>query len=374
MERSRASNRGGSGAACGPRSAGGTRSGSPAGIVCQAPSDVQPALPRRVCGRRAADVTSLHTPALITVVDDAVSGLFSEVVREHALDRTAPQLVAAVQAYLQRPAKRLRPTLLMAAARAFEAPHGEAVLRLAAATELLHLFALMHDDLLDQDMRVAASSSAVRVLGGDLLFVIGYRTIVRVVAGAGLPGEIVDTVNHAAITTLAGQAMELHFAEDPDQAPTLERLFELYDRKTGWYTFVAPLQIGALCGGAGVHDRDLLAAAGRKLGHAFQLRDDAADIGTFLEAGITTSGRPGERAGAPPWEFNLARVVAHETTTPIDRLTAGDIAGFARYHADSARGEAVRLLTGLSVPAARVAELSQEACRSVDDDALRSVF
>ncbi len=315
----------------------------------------------------------LHAPVRIAVVHDAVSRLFGEVVREHALDRTAPQLVAAVESYLQRPAKRLRPRLLMAAARAFEAADGDAVLRLAAATELLHLFALMHDDLIDQDTRVAASPNAVRVLGGDLLFVVGYRAIVRVVAAAALPGEIVDTVDRAAITTLSGQAMELHFAGDPDQPSSLERLFDLYDRKTGWYTFVAPLQIGALCGGAGIDDRELLAAAGRKLGHAFQLLDDATDIGTLLEAGVTASGCTGERAGVPSWEFNLARVVAHETKTPINGLTAEDIAGFARYHADSARDEAARLLRGLSISAVRAEELSRGAVRAVDDYPSRSV-
>jgi geranylgeranyl pyrophosphate synthase len=227
-----------------------------------------------------------------------------ELQKEEPLSRV-PELREIVERYLRRPAKLLRPRLLLETAATYEpaddrAP-AEALYRLATATELLHVFALMHDDRIDLSGRpgVAPSDTKERepllVLAGDLLHTIAGEMVHETVRSFGLSPDIPGWIKTISVKTIAGQAMELSLFNNPDSLPDIYALYELYDLKTGYYTFVAPMVVGALAAGGGA-DLQTLHRIALLLGRAFQLQDDAKDISRLLGSGAD---------GAPPWELGL---------------------------------------------------------------------
>lgn len=241
----------------------------------------------------------------------------------------APQLTAIIARYVDRPAKLLRPRLLIAAAQAYagsrlESAHRkqflEGVHTLAAGTELLHIFALLHDDALDQDGREGvappppvsdqrADLTHRQILAGDLLHSVANETISSAVNNYAFPREIISVIHGIAQMTVAGQYLDIRFPESAQR--TRENLFRMYDLKTGYYSFVAPLRVGALCAGgaAGFVDQPILTELGLTAGRAFQLQDDLRDVQT---AG---AGVPAAHQERHPWEFNMANVFAPPGTS-----------------------------------------------------------
>ncbi len=246
-------------------------------------------------------------------IEEEVLSLFRAAVSTHELRSYSSSLVDYVEAYLTRPAKRLRPWLLSATAEAYGVTNQEAVLRVGAATELLHVFALMHDDRLDGEQRIAREGAAedveqpYQVLGGDILHTIALHTLNDAVREFGLSEEILDIVRSVSLTTITGQASDIDFTSPSAPAPTLARLHALYDLKTGYYSFVAPLTIGAIMGHASEHDRGLLKELGLTVGRMYQMGDDGADILAHLDRN-----RRGEGRFPARWEFNLVAAYLFE--------------------------------------------------------------
>lgn len=234
--------------------------------------------------------------------------LQGELEKEEALSRV-PKLAQVIESYLLRPAKLLRPRLLLASASAYArgnrgAPR-EALYRLATATELLHVFALMHDDRIDLSGRAGVElpstpeGGAFTLLGGDLLHALAVEMIQESVAAFSLSRAIPRRVHSVSVRTIAGQALEVSRFNDEGRIPGLDALFELYDLKTGYYSFVAPLLVGALATAEELAEKDAvtLEEGGLLLGRAFQLRDDTEDIHRLMAD-------PPEGA-LPPWELGL---------------------------------------------------------------------
>ncbi|MCA1755295.1 MAG: polyprenyl synthetase family protein [Spirochaeta sp.] len=246
---------------------------------------------------------------MLTIVDQEIAN--------HSIDDHSPTLADTLRSYITRPGRRLRPQLLIETARACGYTNEPALLRVAAATELLHIFALLHDDRLDGASRVAppetrndqapaAPPQHYELLAGDILHTTAHSVLVDAVHNFDIAREILATVRRVSITTIAGQAMDIEFLHEASPPPTCERLKTLYDRKTGFYSFVAPLTIALLLAGAPSSQQSKAQQAGLALGRAFQFRDDLVDIRPFLE------GDGAHRPHAAYWEFNLAGTYMYE--------------------------------------------------------------
>jgi geranylgeranyl diphosphate synthase type II len=288
---------------------------------------------------------------------------------------SAPDVLRLIEAYLERPAKLVRPMLLIESAIAHGAEHEEAVLDLAAGTELLHVLALIHDDRIDgvdrenRPIEAQDRTSALRVLAGDLLHTIADGLIAETVVRYRLPEAVLATVREVSALTVAGQARNIRFLEDHERAPSLADLFALYDAKTGYYTFVAPLRLGAFSAGGASPDTAPLDELGLILGRAFQLQDDAEDVAALLAAG---------RDDVPRWEFNLLAAYLTETGDGgggngiggAGRPAAGVDTSRLRAWSDEIlaglRGEAQRAVAQLALDAAGRRRLSAFADRLFD--------
>jgi geranylgeranyl diphosphate synthase type I len=215
-----------------------------------------------------------------------------------AMDDTAASLVDEIVRLLDAGGKRIRPALCLWAHRACGGREGPAIVRVAAALELLHTFALIHDDVMDEALErrgvpstparfaglapagadPVAYGRSVAILVGDLAAVLSERLLRSSDVPAPALGLALDRFDRMRTEMAAGQLLDLRAASPGPAAPGVAAL------KTGSYTAEGPVLIGAALAGASPQaERGLLEFA-RCLGEAFQLRDDVLDGDASPEA------------------------------------------------------------------------------------------
>jgi len=171
--------------------------------------------------------------------------------------------------------KRLRPALLLLAARAC-GYDGRDHYTLAAAIEMIHTATLLHDDVVDDSKLRRGHATAntafgnpASVLVGDFLYSRTFQLMVSVNRMRVL-AIIADATNLIA----EGEVMQLMHAGD---AALDERAyFGVIERKTA-KLFEAAGRLGAVLGEAPPAIEDALARYGMHLGTAFQIMDDVLD-------------------------------------------------------------------------------------------------
>ncbi|MER5401139.1 polyprenyl synthetase family protein [Streptomyces sp. NPDC002599] len=153
----------------------------------------------------------------------------------------------------------------------------------AVAVELVHVFSLLHDDIMDGDPlrrgRPAvwkAYGTGPAVLAGDALFALAVETV----ALTPQAGSAVRQLTSALGDLVRGQADDLLFADRPWTGPGAVGVREyevMAERKTGALLGCA-LALGARLAGAPDRTVAVLDRAGRHLGVAFQIADDVLGI------------------------------------------------------------------------------------------------
>lgn len=184
--------------------------------------------------------------------------------------------------------KRLRPAMVIAAAKLFGCER-EQVMPAACALECIHTYSLIHDDLPcmdDDDMRRGRPTNhkvygeAMATLAGDALLTLAFELIGRQATNPALEtGRVAQVVAEVATAAgaagmVGGQVEDLAWEGRATDAGTLERIHAL---KTG-ALFRASLRTGALLAGAGAADIEALDRYARHFGLAFQIQDDVLDV------------------------------------------------------------------------------------------------
>ncbi len=211
------------------------------------------------------------------------------------------------------------------------------VIDAGAALELLHTFALVHDDIMDGSATRRGTDTihvqfeaghaldgwrgearrfgeGVAILVGDLAFVYADQLL------AGAPAAAHQVFNELRLEVNVGQYLDLlGTARGRVNERTARRISRF---KSGKYTVERPLHLGAALAGRLDDLAAPLSGYGLPLGEAFQLRDDL--LGVFGDADVT--GKPvGEdlREGKPTLLFAIA----------AKQASASDAAVLGRYGA-----------------------------------------
>jgi geranylgeranyl diphosphate synthase type II len=184
--------------------------------------------------------------------------------------------------------KRIRPLLVLAAGEAVGGVYDE-LLPLACATEMIHTYSLVHDDLPamdDDDLRRGKPTShkvfgeAIAILAGDALLTRAFHLMAEVPTGwdearvrrrlraAAVLGEACGMTG-----LIGGQVMDLESEGRTIDAGALERL---HRAKTG-ALLSACVRGGAILGGADEPDLRHLTRYASAIGLAFQVVDDVLD-------------------------------------------------------------------------------------------------
>ncbi|MBU8898768.1 polyprenyl synthetase family protein [Corallococcus sp. H22C18031201] len=246
----------------------------------------------------AGDAPSLEQAWLQRVqgqVESSLAELF-ELPDEVGLDERWTQAMARARAYALRPAKRLRPALVLAGYGMARGGSGvpPGLWRFAAGLELLHTFLLIHDDVADQATTRRGGPALHQLLaagraGEDLAMVLGDHLFARALEAllaCGLPGVTDVARYYLAVCrhTAAGQFLDLEVSRAPLSEVTLFQSLRVAHLKTARYGFCAPLVCGAMLAGGGEALTEGLERVGRHVGLAYQLRDDL--LGLFGDSGV----------------------------------------------------------------------------------------
>lgn len=291
-------------------------------------------------------------------IEGVLDGLLGEGALPHEIVRPARLLDAMRHAVLGG-GKRIRPFLLVAAARLFGV-EGAGVDRAAAALELVHCYSLVHDDLPqmdDDDLRRGrptvhrAFDEATAILAGDALLTLAFDTtadpathadpavraelVLRLARASGLGGMV------------GGQVLDLtaegRWSADgaPLALPDAE-IRRLQAMKTG-ALLRFPLEAGAIMAGASADDVARLGRFGAIVGLAFQIADDLLDVEASAETMGKATGKDAARGkgtlvalhGAAAMRAELARLIAAaEAELAPYRAAAADLLAAARFVAE----------------------------------------
>jgi len=266
----------------------------------------------------------------------------------------AEDLLSELERVARAGGKRLRPAFCVWGYRAGGGTDDEAIARAAASLELLHTFAIIHDDVMDRSPLRRGSPATYRQLAetngirsGADRFGVSAAILVGDLAMA-LAGEMWWTAafEREALTDAArvyhamreevigGQYLDLLAAARGDATPEETRRISVL--KSGRYTVERPLLIGAALAAAPDPVRKSLARFGGPLGEAFQLRDDV--IGAFGDPAVTGKDADSDlREGKQTLLIALARRAgSREQRATLDELLGSetlDAAGAERLRA-----------------------------------------
>jgi geranylgeranyl diphosphate synthase type I len=217
----------------------------------------------------------------------------------------AAELVDAVAELAVAGGKRLRPALVHHTYLGCGGRAEAVVMPVALATELLHTYLLVHDDIMDHaevrrglpaaHVRFAAAHRAqgwrgdavdfgrsAAILAGDLAHTWAVELFAE--AGPAVPAAARAELDRcfAAMCgeVIGGQYLELRLALE--QEASEDELLRVLRLKSGRYSVERPIQLGALLAAAPAATREALSRYGHALGEAFQLQDDV--LGLFGDA------------------------------------------------------------------------------------------
>jgi geranylgeranyl diphosphate synthase type II len=191
-------------------------------------------------------------------------------------------LYTLIRDYVQRGSKGIRPAICIATCVAFGGAF-ENALSSAAALELFHNAALMHDDVEDgSTLRRGHATlnyelgNALAVNAGDALYILAVRSLFSNVGKLNLElaGAVLQEFSLMAMETVEGQAMELGWIRDNVMGLVQEDYLRLVLKKTCCYTCIYPLRIGALLSRNKSVKVESFNELGLCMGVAFQIRDD----------------------------------------------------------------------------------------------------
>jgi geranylgeranyl diphosphate synthase type I len=191
-------------------------------------------------------------------------------------------------------------------------PASDAALSATASLELLHAFALLQDDVMDDSAsrrgRPAAHiqfaawhrrrglSGPSRRFGESAAILLGDLCLIwaeQMLRESGLPRQHLARAwpRYDAMRTELAVGQFADLAIDLRDLPTFEAVLEVARLKSGNYTVRRPLEIGAAMAGCDERVLAALAGYGSAVGEAFQLRDDILGIfGSPAATGKPNSG------------------------------------------------------------------------------------
>ncbi|MGI9019062.1 MAG: polyprenyl synthetase family protein [Euzebya sp.] len=298
------------------------------------------------------DLTDLTAPAsgcVLQSVADRVDSLLDAFLDERAaelaaLDDALVPVADAVTALVAAGGKRLRPAFVWWGYRAATDEADPEVLKPAGASELLHTFALIHDDIMDRSPTrrgLPAVHTALGahhrqsglegdpdwfgvgggILAGDMVFV--WADILFEAARLETQAKTRARTVFALLRTevMAGQYLDLRLSGLP-QATDADSL-RVSLLKSGRYTVTRPLQMGAALGPTDAPLDAALTTFGDAIGVAFQLRDDILGLTGDPEAtgkGALEDVREGKRTLL----MLRARDLAEQTQRKVLQDVLGD--------------------------------------------------
>ncbi|MFN8682708.1 polyprenyl synthetase family protein [Paracoccus sp. P2] len=204
-------------------------------------------------------------------------GRVNALIRERMASRHASRIPEVTAHLVEAGGKRLRPMLVLAAARLC-GYGGDSHVLLAAAVEFIHTATLLHDDVVDESRQRRGRPTAnllwdnkSSVLVGDYLFARSFQLMADTESM-----QVMRILANASATIAEGEVLQLTAAQDV--STTEDTYIQIVRGKTA-ALFSAATEAGAVVAGADPAVQRALFDYGDALGIAFQIVDDLLDYG-----------------------------------------------------------------------------------------------
>jgi geranylgeranyl diphosphate synthase type I len=325
--------------------------------------------------------TTARTPArfpgavasVATRVEERVDQFLArELERWRVVDPALVAPIEVLRSFVAGGGKRLRPAFCHCAfIGAGGDPDDPIVVDAAAALELVHTFALIHDDVMDgSDTRRGSDAvhrqfmrhhtdtrwrGEARRFGEGMAILVGDFAIVYAdVMMRGSSPDALAVYDELRVELCVGQSLDLVGTARAIADPLAARRIATY--KSGKYTVERPMHLGAALAGRLAEFAAPLSAIGLPLGEAFQLRDDV--LGVFGDEDLT-----GKPVGDDLREGKLTPMVA----MAAERVAGDpdDVELLGRLGATDLDPVEVRALQDLFVRSGALAEVEQNIERLV---------
>ena len=171
--------------------------------------------------------------------------------------------------------KRLRPILVFLSGKLFKSNVND-LMKAAVAVELLHIFTLIHDDIMDgDDFRHGKPSLhekwdiSTAILSGDAIFTLAQLSI------SNLDKNAYKRLSEISLLVCEGQALDKEF--ENDSSISMDKYLDMITKKTGSLLGLCS-ELGAIVSKQEIDIRTKLFSFGVNLGLAFQIQDDYLEI------------------------------------------------------------------------------------------------
>jgi geranylgeranyl diphosphate synthase type II len=209
---------------------------------------------------------------------EQLSQQFNNRFAEEHFPREPSTLYEPNRYFLKLGGKRIRPVLCLMGNELFDEIRADSW-EVATAIELFHNFTLIHDDIMDQaplrrSMQTVHEKfgTSTALLAGDVMLVAAYEYLNKI--SGKYMFAIMNLFNKTAREVCEGQQLDMDF--EKDDKVQFDHYLNMISLKTS-VLLAASLKMGAILGGAGGRNQNLLYEFGRKLGLAFQVQDDYLD-------------------------------------------------------------------------------------------------
>ncbi len=326
-------------------------------------------------------------PALRESINTALAAFIEA--DNHYLTSIGPELLPVADAlknFLLDSGKRFRPLFAAVGYLGTGAELSPQIFTALSSVELIHVCALIHDDVMDasdtrrgapaihklfEGMHGAKSLSgsaeqfgvASAILLGDLALIWAAKMLHESKISSDQIISSLPIFDEMQVELMAGQYLDIH--EQALASESVERSLRVARYKSGKYSIERPLHFGAAVANRNPESLyPIYSAYGIPLGEAFQLRDDL--LGVFGDAAST-----GKPAGDDLREGKRTVMMAmtHERASSTQRatikelfgrpdLSASDIEALRSIIMDSGAHDEVELL---------ITKLTDEACAAIDN-------
>lgn len=237
-----------------------------------------------------AEFSHLFEPKLLQWVEKKIASY-----QQYTDDVSVLEWIGYLEKLIRAGGKRIRPYLVFLMHHSLVKEESETVWNVCIGLELFHLFALIHDDIMDkgavrrgvmtshryisqrlkEDQRICEADhigESQAILLGDLVFSWSYELLNT----PGVTSSVKQVFQIMVDEVVIGQMLDVDIMT---RSRVSEKLItEKMYLKTAGYTFVQPLLLGATLANADERILDFCKDFGKSLGLAFQIQDDLLDL------------------------------------------------------------------------------------------------
>lgn len=226
----------------------------------------------------------------------------SELWKDFAVDEK--EIHAMICEFLLGNGKRLRPLLFFMLYASYEKNvNHELSRKLMLSMELIHAFILIHDDIIDKSNQrrmkptmhqifnefilngkshysTPITGENIAMVAGDMLYAYAIDLVNDTELSNDILSKILKLITKSAVFTALGEFKEIIGTFREIESFSNDDVLSLYDLKTSYYTFFAPMQIATVLSGKD-SDIEAIKSISFLLGKSFQLANDISELRDF---------------------------------------------------------------------------------------------